>query len=223
MVVDLHKQVLAGQNPLHKDSKHRQGKALVFPCLSYCHRMAYRRCQYHHSAPMPANAFPRTGRAFYPEAPHCLGKPMGIGTLPWELHTLYKDPAQSPNLCPMEGDEMTVQQYYAAIGADYNEVIRRLGNEDRIRRFLLKFPADQSFSILCHSLAENQYEEAFRAAHSLKGISMNLGLTPLAESSSAVTEALRAGPPSEDIGPLFAQLEGDYNTILAAIQGLSQA
>ena len=148
---------------------------------------------------------------------------MGIGTLPWELHTLYKDPAQTPNLCPMEGDEMTVQQYYAAIGADYNEVIRRLGNEDRIRRFLLKFPADQSFSTLCHSLAENQYEEAFRAAHSLKGISMNLGLTPLAESSSAVTEALRAGPPSEDIGPLFAQLEGDYNTILAAIQGLSQA
>lgn len=61
MVVDLHKQVLAGQNPLHKDSKHRQGKALVFPCLSYCHRMAYRRCQYHPSAPMPANAFAKDG------------------------------------------------------------------------------------------------------------------------------------------------------------------
>lgn len=117
---------------------------------------------------------------------------MGIGTLPWELHTLYKDPAQSPNLCPMEGDEMTVQQYYAAIGADYNEVIRRLGNEDRIRRFLLKFPADQSFSILCHSLAENQYEEAFRAAHSLKGISMNLGLTPL--QSPAAQSPKRSAP-----------------------------
>ena len=93
MVVDLYKQVLAGQNPLHKDSKHRQGKALVFPCFSYCHRIAHRRCQYHHSAPMPANAFPRTGRAFYPGAPHCLGKPRHRNSA---LGAAYLIPGTSP-------------------------------------------------------------------------------------------------------------------------------
>lgn len=115
---------------------------------------------------------------------------------------------------------MTIQQCYTAIGADFAEVIRRLGNEDRVQRFLLKLPADPSFSTLCQALEEKNYEEAFRAAHSLKGISMNLGLTPLAESSSALTEALRHGAPTVDVGPLFARLEQDYNTVAAAIREL---
>ena len=77
---------------------------------------------------MPANAFAKDGPCLLSRRRPIAWEPMGIGTLPWELHTFVpRDPAQSPNLCPMEGDEMTVQQYYAAIGADYNEVIRRLG------------------------------------------------------------------------------------------------
>ena len=35
---------------------------------------------------------------------------------------------------------MTVKECYEAIGADYEEVLRRLANEERVARFLLKFP-----------------------------------------------------------------------------------
>ena len=35
---------------------------------------------------------------------------------------------------------MTVKDCYEAIGADYQEVLRRLANEERVKRFLLKFP-----------------------------------------------------------------------------------
>lgn len=34
-------------------------------------------------------------------------------------------------------------------------------------------------------------ETAFRAAHTLKGVALNLGLTDLAEAAAAMTEALR--------------------------------
>lgn len=33
---------------------------------------------------------------------------------------------------------MTVKEFYSAINGDYSEILERLGNEDRIRRFLKK-------------------------------------------------------------------------------------
>ena len=35
---------------------------------------------------------------------------------------------------------MTIQECYAQMGADYNEVFRRLYNEAMIRKFVLRFP-----------------------------------------------------------------------------------
>lgn len=40
---------------------------------------------------------------------------------------------------------MTIQECYAQMGADYNEVFRRLYNEAMIRKFVLLFPKDDSF------------------------------------------------------------------------------
>ena len=65
---------------------------------------------------------------------------------------------------------MTVKECYEAIGADYEEVLRRLANEERVARFLLKFPGDESFAGLVKAVEESDYEAAFRAAHTLKGI-----------------------------------------------------
>ena len=41
---------------------------------------------------------------------------------------------------------MTVRECYEAMGADYEEVLRRLANEERVARFLLKFSSDESFA-----------------------------------------------------------------------------
>lgn len=113
---------------------------------------------------------------------------------------------------------MTIKECYDAIGANYDDVIRRIGSEERLKRFLLKLPDDNSFSVLCAALETEEYGEAFRAAHSLKGICLNLGLTPLAESSSALTEELRSGKPAGDIAPLVQRVKNDYQKTLNALE-----
>ena len=46
---------------------------------------------------------------------------------------------------------MTIEECYTNMGADYGDVLRRLGNEDRVKRFLGKIPEDTSFSLLCEA------------------------------------------------------------------------
>lgn len=74
---------------------------------------------------------------------------------------------------------MTIQECYAQMGADYNEVFRRLYNEAMIRKFVLLFPKDDSFHNLEAALKEQNVKEAFRAAHTLKGVCQNLGFSNL--------------------------------------------
>lgn len=58
---------------------------------------------------------------------------------------------------------MTIQECYAQMGADYNEVFRRLYNEAMIRKFVLLFPKDDSFHNLEAALKEqNVVEKQYR-------------------------------------------------------------
>ena len=115
---------------------------------------------------------------------------------------------------------MTLEECYARMGADYGEILRRMGNEDRVRRFLQKFPADGSFPLLCESMASGDAKEAFRAAHSLKGICMNLGLEALHCSSAALADALRGGSIPPEAGPLLERVRADYDDCVRLIGAL---
>lgn len=86
---------------------------------------------------------------------------------------------------------MNLKAMYEQLGYDYDGVKCRLVKEERILKFLRRIPQDPTYELLLSSVENNQLEEAFRAAHSLKGICLNLGLTGLAQSSSALTENLR--------------------------------
>lgn len=86
---------------------------------------------------------------------------------------------------------MTVKQCYEAMGANYEEVESRLRTEERIKKFLLKVLNDKSYDLLCSSIEQSNMEEAFRAAHTLKGISQNLSLTTLYHSTSILSDILR--------------------------------
>ena len=78
---------------------------------------------------------------------------------------------------------MTIQECYEAIGGNYEDVLRRLPSEALIRKFTLKFLEDQSYPLLKQSLGDNNYEEAFRGAHTLKGVCQNLSFDRLYEVS----------------------------------------
>jgi chemotaxis protein histidine kinase CheA len=113
---------------------------------------------------------------------------------------------------------MTVKECYDAMGADYEEVLSRLMSDERIQRFLLKFPNDGSYSLLCSSLEKKDVQEAFRAAHTIKGVCQNLGLTPLCKSSEILTEKLRnAREYSEDMEQMLDKVKEDYANVIRCI------
>lgn len=113
---------------------------------------------------------------------------------------------------------MTIEECYARMGADYEDVLRRLGKEERVKRFLGFLPGDASYSSLCGALEAGNAEEAFRAAHSLKGICMNLGLAKLLRSVNSLTEELRGGAITQAAAPLAEQVQKDYRMTMQCIQ-----
>ena len=114
---------------------------------------------------------------------------------------------------------MTLEECYKVCGGDYQEVLRRLQSETLIRRFLGKFLDDKSYEQIHENLNKQNFSEAFRAAHTLKGVCQNLGLGYLSESSVIVTESLRDG--KQDVtSEMLAKLDEDYKLTVSAIQSL---
>lgn len=111
---------------------------------------------------------------------------------------------------------MTIQECYAALEGSYEEVLGRLYSEALVQKFVGKFLTDKSFQLLEDSLKAEDYEEAFRAAHTLKGVAQNLSFTRLYQSSHEMTEALRTK--DYDLARrLLPRVEDDYARTAAAI------
>lgn len=118
-------------------------------------------------------------------------------------------------------ETMTLQECYEAMGGDYEDVMARLRKPERVEKFLLKFPEDGSFDNLRKAMEQGNQEEAFRASHSIKGVSQNMGFTRLFQSSHELTEAVRPGQGSLSdplISTLLAKVTEDYRSTLDAIQ-----
>ena len=117
---------------------------------------------------------------------------------------------------------MTLQECYAAMGGDYEGVMGRLRSERMVQKFVLKFLADGSYDLLLTSAAAEDWQEAFRAAHTIKGVCQNLGFSRLYESSSELSEALRHGYTPEADG-LADQVKEDYRKTTDAIRAFQEA
>ena len=70
---------------------------------------------------------------------------------------------------------MTTREFYESIGASYDNVLVRFGSEKMITKFAKRFADDTTFQDMCKALEEKNAKEAFRMAHTLKGICSNLG------------------------------------------------
>ena len=86
---------------------------------------------------------------------------------------------------------ISMREAYEKIGANYDDACARLMGEEMLARFALKFLDDESMDKLEAAMAAGDAEEAFMAAHTLKGVSQNLGFDNLYEPAVVVTEALR--------------------------------
>lgn len=111
---------------------------------------------------------------------------------------------------------MNLQQCYEALGGNYDDAIGRLRSERLVQKFVLKFLDDPSFDLLVSSLQNGNAEEAFRAAHTIKGMCANLSFDALAHSVIQITETLRAGD-LETGKQLFPAVKTEYEKTFNAI------
>ena len=116
---------------------------------------------------------------------------------------------------------MTLQECYGRLEGDYGEVSSRLPSEKFIQKFVLKFLDDQTYQLLVSSWESENYEEAFRAAHTIKGMCQNLSFTRLQDSSSQLTEALRGGR-SPGADGLYQRVVEDYQLTAGAIRAYKE-
>ncbi len=78
-------------------------------------------------------------------------------------------------------------------GVDVEGVMDRfMDDEELFETCLEAFVVDGNFAKLGQNIQEKKYKEAFENAHTLKGVAANMGLIPLYEIVSEVTEQLRA-------------------------------
>ena len=120
--------------------------------------------------------------------------------------------------------KMTIEECYASIGGSYEDVRKRLPSETLVERFVLKFLEDKSYQSLAEALQREEYEDAFKAVHTLKGVALNLGFVRLGRSSSDLTELLR-GKDAQQIDraqceELWKQVTEDYEQVIDAINCL---
>ena len=115
---------------------------------------------------------------------------------------------------------MTIQECYQKLGGEFAQVEKRLPSVGLVRKFIVKFLDDDSYSKLCLAMQNGQREEAFRAAHTLKGVSANLGFSRLLASAGELTELLRAE--TETIpgraAALLEEVKQDYELIVSVIR-----
>lgn len=111
---------------------------------------------------------------------------------------------------------MNLSECLAVLGSDYNEILERMITEERVKKYLAMFSKDTSFEELCMSMAEGDYETAFRAAHTLKGVCANLGIENLRAKASEITEALR-GNVNNGADAILPEVIDAYTTAIDAI------
>lgn len=104
---------------------------------------------------------------------------------------------------------MTLEEFYKEIGGSLSEVLKRLPSEAMIKKYVLKFGDDPSYSELKNAENAGDVKGAFLAAHTIKGLCANLGIVGLEKAASVLTEKLRSAeemPPSE----YFEDVDREY-------------
>ena len=108
------------------------------------------------------------------------------------------------------------KEIFATYGVDYDATLRRFaGNMALYLRVLGMLPNDKSLEKLGAAIDSGDLDNAFEAAHTLKGVAGNLGLTPLCEA-----EPLRAREKRSDYVELYTAVQAEYQKAEAFVETL---
>ncbi|MCF0246562.1 MAG: Hpt domain-containing protein [Ileibacterium sp.] len=112
---------------------------------------------------------------------------------------------------------MTIEQCYKELGGDLDAVMGRLLKKERVEKFLLRVPKDPSFQQLEEAFGRQDWQQAFAAAHTLKGVSANMDLGNLNRAAHELTESLRNGV-SADSQKLYEQTKDAWKDACRIIE-----
>ncbi|MBO2516163.1 MAG: hypothetical protein CW338_02650 [Clostridiales bacterium] len=118
---------------------------------------------------------------------------------------------------------MNVKEFYAVVEGNYDEAMGRLLTEKRIVKYLRKLPETGDVAGMNAAFAAGNWEDAFRFSHNVKGVSLNLSLTSLAESAAELCDTVRHGAPQVDFKGMLAKVNEKYELVLKNIEMLEDA
>ncbi len=103
-------------------------------------------------------------------------------------------------------------------GVDYDSALERfVGRSELYQKFLGKFLDDSVFFNLKENLEKEDAAEAFKCAHTLKGLSANLGLNNISKYVIPLVEVLRKGS-MEGCHEMFEDVEREYEKVCEIIR-----
>ena len=113
---------------------------------------------------------------------------------------------------------MNVEQLSQRTGRDLQTALRRLGGMETLyERLINKFLDDRTFEELKSAMEAGDFPMIETKAHTLKGISANLGFETLSQKSDEIVKAVREDH-REQTEELFEECERLYERIVTAIQ-----
>ena len=96
-------------------------------------------------------------------------------------------------------------------GVNYALTMERFMRQEKMYvRILGMLFKDESLGDLRRALQAENLDGAFQAAHTLKGVSGNLGLTPLYEAIWDIVEPLRHGEKRSDYPAMLEKIEEEF-------------
>ncbi len=102
-------------------------------------------------------------------------------------------------------------------GIDVNEGMRRFNNnKDIYEKFLLTFPEDEHYKLMVEAIEKANVEDAFQAAHALKGVSGTLSLVTLHAELIPLVEELRSHS-LEKTPELLPPVKESYEIVVEAL------
>lgn len=115
-----------------------------------------------------------------------------------------------------------MESVLTGMGVDIHEIMERFSQNEKLYfKFLLKFPSDDNFQKIIPALKAGEYQSALMAAHTLKGISGNLGLKRLYQSCSEIVLQIREED-YETAEKTYSDLETAYTEVLDGIRECSR-
>ncbi len=118
---------------------------------------------------------------------------------------------------------MTLQELYQMIDGNYDQAFRVLRVEKLMDKHIRKLTKNGVVDVLLEARDTMDPKELFDAAHAVKGVCGNLGLTKLMELASEISEEFRPGNPrklsDEEVAAKLQEVEDLYRK---TAEGISQ-